>query len=116
LHPWIRRRKGVTALLKAAAAAPADLLRPPLHLAETISLQLTIFLLDALTLWAAFRALAVPADVWIAFTAFVSVSMAATIGPIPLGLGTFEAGCVAMLNTRGLGVETALAATQVCGD
>jgi uncharacterized membrane protein YbhN (UPF0104 family) len=111
LPPWIRRRKGVAALLKAAAAAPADLLRRPMLLAETISLQLAIFLLDALTLWAAFRALAVPVDFWIAFTAFVSASMAATIGPIPLGLGTFEAGCLAVLGMLGVGVETALAAT-----
>jgi uncharacterized membrane protein YbhN (UPF0104 family) len=111
LPPWIRRRKTVAALLKSAAAAPVELLRRPRLLAETISLQLMIFLLDTLTLWAAFRALAAPVDFWIAFTAFVSASMAATIGPIPLGLGTFEAACVAVLGTLGVGVENALAAT-----
>jgi len=39
------------------------------------------------------------------------VSMAATLGPIPLGLGTFEAACVGMLSLPGVAIETALAAT-----
>jgi len=38
-------------------------------------------------------------------------SMVATLGPIPLGLGTFEAGCVGMLSLLGVAIETALAAT-----
>ena len=37
--------------------------------------------------------------------------MAATLGPIPLGLGTFEAACVGMLSLLGVAIETALAAT-----
>ena len=38
-------------------------------------------------------------------------SMAATLGPIPLGLGTFEAACVGMLSLLGVAIEAALAAT-----
>jgi uncharacterized membrane protein YbhN (UPF0104 family) len=38
-------------------------------------------------------------------------STAATLGPIPLGLGTFEAACVGMLSLLGVAIETALAAT-----
>src|ERR1700751_4415876 len=38
-------------------------------------------------------------------------SMAATLGPIPLGLGTFEATCAGMLSLLGVVIETALAAT-----
>ena len=38
-------------------------------------------------------------------------SMAATLGPIPLGLGTFEAARVGMLNLLGVSVEAALAGT-----
>ena len=37
--------------------------------------------------------------------------MAATLGPIPLGLGTFEAACGGMLSLLGVAIETALAAT-----
>jgi hypothetical protein len=38
-------------------------------------------------------------------------SVAATIGPIPLGLGTFEGTCVAMLGLTGVPLEAALTAT-----
>src|ERR1700751_1785135 len=38
-------------------------------------------------------------------------SMAATLGPIPLGLGTFEATCAGMLSLLGVVIETALTAT-----
>jgi len=37
--------------------------------------------------------------------------MAATIGPIPLGLGTFEAGAVGTLHFLGVSIEAALAGT-----
>jgi glycosyltransferase 2 family protein len=42
---------------------------------------------------------------------FIMASMAATLGPIPLDLGTFEAACVGMLSLLGEAIETALAAT-----
>jgi glycosyltransferase 2 family protein len=37
--------------------------------------------------------------------------MAASLGLIPLGLGTFEATCVAMLRTFGVSLEAALTVT-----
>ena len=37
-------------------------------------------------------------------------SIAAILGPIPLGLGTFEAACVGMLSLLGIAIESALAA------
>ena len=49
--------------------------------------------------------------IWIALVSFMIASMTATLGPIPLGLGTFEAGCVGMLVLLGVAVEPALAAT-----
>ena len=49
--------------------------------------------------------------IWIAFVSFIMSSMAATLGPIPLGLGTFEAACVGMLSLLGVAIEAALAAT-----
>ncbi|WP_240975669.1 lysylphosphatidylglycerol synthase domain-containing protein [Paraburkholderia aromaticivorans] len=42
---------------------------------------------------------------------FIIASMVATIGPIPVGLGTFEATSVGMLSLLGVSVEAALAAT-----
>jgi glycosyltransferase 2 family protein len=41
--------------------------------------------------------------------------MVATFGLVPLGLGTFEATCVAMLRTLGVPLEAALMATRNCG-
>ena len=89
---------GAALLLKTIADAPAGLLHDPVLLAETMTLELAVFALDALTLWLAFRALGDSPAIWIAFVSFIMASTAATLGPIPLGLGTFEAACVGMLS------------------
>jgi uncharacterized membrane protein YbhN (UPF0104 family) len=108
---WLARLPGIGALLDAAAQAPTDLLRDPRLLGETVALQLAVFVLDALTLWLAFRAIGEAIDFWVVFVSFITASIAATIGPIPLGLGTFEAGSVAMLGLLGVPLESALTAT-----
>ncbi len=108
---WIRRLPGAAHLLRAIAEAPADLLLDPVLLGQTVVLEFAIFALDALTLWLVFRALGDDPAIWIIFVSFVMASMFATLGPIPLGLGTFEAGCVGMLSLLGVAIETALAAT-----
>lgn len=108
---WVRRLPGAAHLLKAIAEAPTGLLHDPVLLAETVTLEFSVFALDALTLWLAFRALGDSPAIWIAFVSFVMASMAATLGPIPLGLGTFEAACVGMLSLLGVAIEAVLAAT-----
>ena len=80
-------------------------------LTETVLLEFAVFALDALTLWLAFRALGDTPAIWVPFVSFIMASMAATLGPIPLGLGTFEAACVGMLSLLGVAIESALAAT-----
>ncbi|WP_244136870.1 lysylphosphatidylglycerol synthase transmembrane domain-containing protein [Burkholderia pyrrocinia] len=91
--------------------APTDLLRNPRLLMQTAGLQLAIFTRDALTLWLAFNALGeVPAR-WVDFISFAIASMVTTIGPIPIGLETFEGASVGMLSLIGVSVEAALAAT-----
>ncbi len=108
---WIKRLPGAAHLLRAIAEAPTDLLLDPVLLGQTVALEFSIFALDALTLWLVFRALGDNPAIWITFVSFIMASMFATLGPIPLGLGTFEAGCVAMLNLLGVAIQTALAAT-----
>jgi uncharacterized membrane protein YbhN (UPF0104 family) len=108
---WLRRLPGTALLLGAISRAPTDLLRDPVLLAETISLEIAVFVFDALTLWLVFRALGDTPAIWVAFVSFIMASVAATIGPIPLGLGTFEAACVGMLSLLGVAIEAALAAT-----
>ncbi|MGC2395715.1 MAG: lysylphosphatidylglycerol synthase transmembrane domain-containing protein, partial [Rhodomicrobium sp.] len=102
---------GTTAAFRALAEAPTDLLRSPVLLAQTVGLQLGIFLLDALTLWLVFNAIGDVPEIWVVFVGFVMASMAATIGPMPIGLGTFEAGAVGMLHFLGVSIEAALAGT-----
>jgi len=48
---------------------------------------------------------------WTAFPSFILASIVASLGPIPLGLGTFEATCVSMLGVLGVPLEAALTAT-----
>ena len=67
--------------------------------------------LDALTLWLVFNAISDVPEIWVVFVGFVMASMAATIGPMPIGLGTFEAGAVGMLHFLGVSIEAALAGT-----
>ena len=108
---WLSKLPGAALMLKSLADAPVDLIRSPGLLIEMLGLQLGIFLFDALTLWLAFRAIGEAPAFWIVFVSFAMASMAATIGPIPLGLGTFEAGSVGMLNFLGVPIDAALAGT-----
>lgn len=101
LHDWIR-------LAREAAAARAP--RPRLF-AGLVAFRAAIVLLDAATLWAILRGLGQEAPFARVFSGFVTASMAMSLSPVPLGLGPFEASCVAMLHDAGIGVEAGLAAT-----
>ncbi|WP_321924590.1 lysylphosphatidylglycerol synthase transmembrane domain-containing protein [Paraburkholderia guartelaensis] len=98
-------------LIESFRDVPLDVLLNRRLLARTVVLQLAIFLLDACTLWLALGAVGAPARFWVAFASFAVASMAATIGPVPVGLGTFEAASVGMLKVLGVPIEAALAAT-----
>lgn len=108
---WLTKLLGMTTFFRSLAEAPTDLLRSPDLLLQTSGLQLGIFMLDAVTLWLAFKAIGEVPPVWVVVVSFVIASMAATIGPMPIGLGTFEAGSVGMLTFLGVSVEAALAGT-----
>jgi uncharacterized protein (TIRG00374 family) len=108
---WLRRVPGLSALLSGMAEAPGELLRDPPALLVAIALQVAIFALDIGTLWVMLHALGAHGSPAVAIAAFSIASLAATVGPMPLGLGTFEAVCVTMLHVQGLSVEVALTAT-----
>lgn len=108
---WLNHVPGVATLLEALAAAPARLLRDPRPFLQASLLQMMVFLLDAATLWVMLQAIGANAAPSAAFAAFMMASLAATIGPMPLGLGTFEAVSVATLHLQGQSVEAALTAT-----
>ena len=113
LARWILKFRASTILFQALTRAPLQLLKSPTLIAEISGCQLAIFILDALTLWFVFQAIAVPCPLWIAFVAFVIASAAATVSPVPLGLGAFEAAQVALLGLLDIPLEAALTATLV---
>lgn len=98
-------------LVEAMEEAPAKAMRDPVALGVTGLFQFSVFVLDAATLWTVLHALGSEAGPAEAFASFMAASVAATVGPVPLGLGTFEAVSTATLHLQGQPVETALAAT-----
>ena len=90
-----------------------DVLCDPVLVGETVLLQLSLFALDATTLWCASRSVGLHVDiVWI-FMSFVLASIVATLSPLPLGLGSFEGSCVGLLHLMGGELEASLAATLI---
>ena len=113
-NPWFRRVQrlpGIAELLRTVAAAPSELLHDSALVLQATAVQALIFVLDAVTLWLMLLALGQPVTALAVFPSFIMASIAATLGPIPLGLGTFEAVAVAMLGLLGVPLEAALAAT-----
>ncbi|MBO0719757.1 MAG: flippase-like domain-containing protein [Blastocatellia bacterium] len=108
---WLKRIPGLNRLLDTIGDAPADLLHDPALLAQTTLIQLSIFILDSATLWVMLRAVGQEVSILTAFPSFVVASVVASLGLIPLGLGTFEATCVAILRALGVPLKAALTAT-----
>jgi uncharacterized protein (TIRG00374 family) len=108
---WLLRLPGLAPLLRAANDAPLTLLRSPRVLATMTSLNIAVILLDAATLWVMLNALGLPTPYQVAFPGYLLAMMVTTVGPIPLGLGTFEATCVTVLVLQGVPIEGALTAT-----
>lgn len=103
----------VRKLLETVAQAPAALLRD-LRLAATVTAcNAMIFLADAGTLFACLYSLNQHVGFGTAFIALIMASVVTTLGPIPLGLGSFEATSVATLHLLGVGLEAAFAATML---
>ncbi len=111
VHHLAKRMPGLARLLDAYAKAPGDLLRDSRLVLTTSLLQGSIFLFDSTTLWIMLRAVGEHAPFGSAFGSFMLASMVATLGPIPAGIGTFEATCVATLGMMGIPFERALTAT-----
>ena len=105
------RIPGLSNLMHAIANAPRELLHSPTIVAATTMFHGMVFVLDATTLWVMLQLVGIDVSFWVVFPSFVLASMVATIGPIPLGLGTFEVTCVSMLNAMGVPIEAALTAT-----
>lgn len=120
---WLRRRgstplpaiveriRPIRQLLEVVSEAPAGLVRDNALFRRLLAFNALIFLADVMTLFACLHGLGVAAPPSTALIAFVLASIAVTLGPIPLGLGSFEVVCTSMLHLLGVGLEAALSAT-----
>lgn len=111
LPPLLLRVPGLHGLMQAVAHAPGELMHDPALLLASTCLHGAVFVLDAATLWVMLQVVGVETAFGTAFSAFMLASMVTTVGPIPLGLGSFEVTCVGMLHVLGVPLEAALAAT-----
>lgn len=107
----LERVKLVRGLLDTVALAPRDLIADRGLLLRVGACNAFVFLADGATLWCSLHALGEPAGYGTAFIALIMASIVVTLGPIPLGLGTFEATSTASLSLLGVPVGTAFAAT-----
>lgn len=109
--PPLMKIPGFANLSKAVASASDELLHDTALILAATVFHAAVFVLDAATLWVMLQVVGVPVSFWVAFPSFMFASMVMTVGPIPLGLGSFEVTCVSMLGLLGVPIEAALAAT-----
>jgi uncharacterized protein (TIRG00374 family) len=93
------------------AQAPGDLIEDRRLLLRVMLLNALIFAADILTLYASLRALGTEAGLATCLIAYILAAIAVTLGPIPLGLGSFEVVCTSTLRLLGVPIEPALAGT-----
>jgi uncharacterized protein (TIRG00374 family) len=98
-------------LFELVGEAPGKLVRDPQLIGVLTLLNLGVFIADAATMQACIHALGVHAPLSAGYIAFMMASIAAILGPIPMGLGSFEAVSIAMLRLFGVPFEAALSAT-----
>ena len=91
--------------------APSEIVRDPQLIGWLTLLNLLVFVADAATMQACILALGVHAPLSAGYVAFMMASIAVILGPVPMGLGSFEAVSIAMLRLFGVPFEAALSAT-----
>jgi uncharacterized protein (TIRG00374 family) len=108
---WLRRIRTVCELFEMIKEAPTGLVRNLHLIAELTALNGAVFFLDGLTMQLCLFALGLHVPYSAAFSAFIMASIVVTLGPIPMGLGSFEAVSIGMLRVMGVPFEAALSAT-----
>jgi len=107
----IKRLRPISSLLHIIGEAPPALVSDRPLLIRVAALNGLVFLADAATLKVCLMALGQPAPFETAFIALPAASVVVTLGPIPLGPGSFEASCTGMLSLLGVPVASAMAGT-----
>jgi len=108
---WLGRFGPVRQLFDMIGEAPDQLVRDPKLVGQMALINCGVWIADALTLQVCLLALGQPLALDAAFVGLIIASIIATIGPVPLGLGSFEASAIATLRLMGVPFEAALSAT-----
>ena len=111
LPRWLARWSKARHFFELVGEAPRELIRDPQLVAWLTLLNGIVFLADAATMQACVAALGVHAPLSAGYIAFMMASIAVILGPIPMGLGSFEAVSIAMLRLFGVPFEAAVSAT-----
>jgi uncharacterized protein (TIRG00374 family) len=111
LPRWLARWSKARNFFKLVGEAPNRLIRDPQLIASLTLLNGLVFLCDAATMQACVHALGLHAPLSAGYIAFMMASIAVILGPVPMGLGSFEAVSIAMLRLFGVPFEAALSAT-----
>jgi uncharacterized protein (TIRG00374 family) len=98
-------------LMRIIRDVPSGILRNPVLIFKNTCFEAGVFLLDVFTLWVVLLAIGQNVSIMVPFICFIVASVAATVSPFPVGLGTFEAVAVATLGMLGVQIEVALTAT-----
>jgi uncharacterized protein (TIRG00374 family) len=113
LPRWIERIGPICSLLETVAQAPGELLENRMLLLKVTIFNALIFLADSATLFACLRSVGIACSFGTAFIALIMAQMVVTIGPIPMGLGSFEATAIGTLRLLKVPFEAAFAATML---
>lgn len=111
LPRWIGKWSKARNFFKLVGEAPRKLVRDPRLIGWLTLLNALVFLADAATMQACLLALGVHAPLSAGYVAFMMASIAVILGPVPMGLGSFEAVSIAMLRLFGVPFEAAISAT-----
>jgi uncharacterized protein (TIRG00374 family) len=108
---WIARWSKAEHFFELIGEAPRELVRDPWLIGSITLLNLIVFVADAATMQSCLYALGVHAPLSAGYVAFMMASIAVILGPIPMGLGSFEAVSISMLRLFGVPFAAALSAT-----
>lgn len=108
---WIARWSKARNFFELIGEAPRELVRDPWLIGLVTGLNLAVFVADALTMQCCLLALGIHAPLSAGYVAFMLASIAVILGPVPMGLGSFEAVSIAMLRLFEVPFEAALSAT-----
>ena len=108
---WVNRWSKARSFFELVGEAPSKLVRSPKLIGALTLVNAAVFLADAATMQACIHALGLHAPLSAGYVAFMLASIAVILGPIPMGLGSFEAVSIAMLRLFGVPFEAALSAT-----